>query len=218
METTLRDFDSKAWISRFGQALEDTAATARPTHVPLYVYRTTGRPHDRRERHRRYREVARLAKTDPYATKLFDESHLWLDTLPDGVQGILLEHPVIDHASSTGPSPALPLLRVLGEQRVDLATLIGDLAKLSVKVGGAYAATVLHRFLVAGQANRLHAHDVTVLHGLKLVEPIPLGRGAYLASYAELREHTRINLLFFGMKQKIGERVTGYVPDEPRAA
>ena len=131
--------------------------------------------------------MARLAKTDPYAAKLFDESHLWLDTLPDDVQDLLLEHPVIERAYSTGLSPAIRFGRLLGEIRVDLKSLVRDLAKLSVKVGGPYAATVLHRFLVAGQAIRLHAHDVTVIHGLKLDEPIPLGRGAFLAPYDAVR-------------------------------
>ena len=35
---------------------------------------------------------------------------------------------------------------------------------------------------------RLHAHEITVLHGLKLDEPVPLGRGAYLASYDAVRK------------------------------
>ena len=132
--------------------------------------------------------MAQLAKTDPYAAKLFDESHLWLDTLPDGVQDLLLEHPVIERACSAAPSQSLRFVRVLGGTRADLKSLIRDLAKLSVKVGGPYAATVLHRSLVAGQDRRLHAHDITVLHGLKLDEPIPLGRGAFLASYDVVRK------------------------------
>ena len=47
---------------------------------------------------------------------------------------------------------------------------------------------MLHRFLVAGEGVRLHAHEITVLHGLKLDEPVPLGRGAYLASYDAVRK------------------------------
>ena len=35
---------------------------------------------------------------------------------------------------------------------------------------------------------RLHAHEITVLHGLELDEPMPLGRGAYLDSYDAVRE------------------------------
>ena len=188
MTTTLQSFDRKVWINRFGQALEDTAATARPTHVPLHVYGVVDRDHQRREEHRRYREIAELAKTDAYAAKLFHESHLWLDALPDGVQDLLMEHPVIERACSAGSSQGLRFVRVLGEIRADVKSLIGNLAKLSVKVGGRYAATMLHRFLVAAEAMRVHAHDITVLHGLKLDEPIPLGRGAYLASYEAVRK------------------------------
>ena len=188
MTTTLQSFDRKAWISRFGQALEDTAATGRPTHVPLHVYGFVDRDHRRREEHRRYREMAELAKTDPYAAKLFHESHLMLDALPDGVQDLLLEHPAIEPACSAGPSEGLYFVRVFGAIRANVKSLIGHLAKLSVKVGGRYAATMLHRFLAAAEDRRLHAHDITVLHGLKLDEPIPLGRGAYLASYEAVRK------------------------------
>ena len=129
-----------------------------------------------------------LAKTNPYAAKLFDESHLWLDTLPDGVQDLLLEHPVVERACSAGSSQGLRFVRVLGEIRADVKSLIANLVTLSVKVGGRYAATMLHRFLVAGEHRRLHAHEITVLHGLKLDEPIPLGRGAYLDSYDAVRK------------------------------
>ena len=188
MKTTLRSFDRRAWINRFGQALEDTAATARPIRVPFRIHGVVDRVHERREEHQRYREMAQLTKTDPYAAKLFDESHLWLDTLPDDVQDLLLEHPVIERACSSGPSAGLRFRRVLGGIRADLKSLIRDLAKLSVRVGGPYAATVLHRFLVAAENRRLHAHDITVLHGLELDEPIPLGRGAFLASYDAVRK------------------------------
>ena len=188
MKTTLQSFDRKAWISRFGQALEDTAATAPPTWVPFHNHGPIDRVHHRREQHRRYREVAELARTDPYAAKLFDESHLWLDTLPDGVEDLPLEHPVIEHAWSRGSTEGFHFVRVRGGGHADVQFLIANLAKLSVKVGGPYAATMLHRFLVAGEGVRLHAHEITVLHGLKLDEPIPLGRGAYLASYGAVRK------------------------------
>ena len=188
MKTTLQNFDSKAWISRFGEALEDTAATARPHRVPFRVSGPIDRDHHRREQHRRYREMAELARTDRYAAKLFDESHLWLDTLPDGVEDLLLEHPVIEHAWSRGSRGGFHFVRVLERGHADVKFLIANLAKLSVKVGGKHAATMLHRFLVAGEGVRLHAHEITVLHGLKLDEPIPLGRGAYLASYDAVRK------------------------------
>ncbi|MDD9980907.1 MAG: HEPN domain-containing protein [Gammaproteobacteria bacterium] len=188
MTTTFENSDRKGWISRFGKALEDTAGTARPSGVDL---RTPGLMDEdlyQREQHRRYREMGELARTDPYAAKLFDESHLWLDGLPDGVLNLLLQHPVFEHAWSRGSREAFHFVRILGGGHADVESLIANLAKLSVKVGGKRAATMLHRFLVAGEGVRLHAHEITVLHGLKLEEPIPLGRGAYLASYDAARK------------------------------
>ena len=85
MPATLARFDFKEWIRRFGAALEDTAARARHMRVPFGIYGQVAT--DAREMHRRHQELGALARTDPYASKLFDESHLWLDTLPDGLQG-----------------------------------------------------------------------------------------------------------------------------------
>ena len=188
MITTLESFDRKGWISRFGAALEDTAATARSYGVPFPMYGSIDIDLYQREQHRRYRGMAELAKTDPYASKLFDESHLWLESLPDGVLNLLLEHPVIEHAWSGGSRDAFDFVKVLGGGHADVKFLIANLAKLSVKISGKRAATMLHRFLVAGEGVRLHAHEITVLHGLKLEEPVPLGRGAYLASYDAVRK------------------------------
>lgn len=188
MTTTLESFDREGWISRFGEALEDTAATAHPHGVPFRMYGPIDEGLYRREQHRRYRRMAELARTDPYAAKLFDESRLWLDALPDGVLDLLLEHPVIEHAWSRGSREAFHWVHMLGSGHADAKFLITNLAKLSVKVSGKRAATMLHRFLVAGEAVRLHAHEITVLHGLKLEQSIPLGRGAYLASYDAVRK------------------------------
>ncbi|MYN63778.1 MAG: hypothetical protein F4X11_01915 [Acidobacteria bacterium] len=138
--------------------------------------------------HRHYLEMASLANTDAYAAKLFEESHPWIDELPDGVLDLLREHPAIARAWSAGSEDGFHLGAVFGRGTDDVESLIGCLAKLSARVGGAYAATLLHRFLVAGNGVRLHAHEITVLHGLELDEPIPLGRGAYLASYDAVRE------------------------------
>lgn len=189
MTTRIDGFDYKRWVSRFGRALEDTAAIARLIRVPFGMYGTFERGSYRREMHRRYRAMAELARSDPYAAKLFDESRLWLDALPDGVLDLLLEHPVIEYAWSAGSREAFHFVQVLGGGHADVKFLISNLAKLSVKVGGKRAATMLHRFLVAGDGARLHAHEITVLHGLKLDESVPLGRGAYLASYEAVRKH-----------------------------
>lgn len=188
MTTTLESFDHTGWISRFGKALEDTAATARPHRVAFGTYGLVDRDLYRREQLRRYRGMAELARTDSYAAKLFDESHLGLKSLPEGVQDLLLEHPVVEQAWSRGSREAFHFVQVLGGGHADVKFLITNLAKLSVKVGGKRAATMLHRFLVAGEGVRLHAHEITVLHGLKLDETVPLGRGAYLASYDAVRK------------------------------
>ena len=132
--------------------------------------------------------MAQLSKADPYAAKLFDESFLWLDAVPDEVLDLLLEHPVIEQASSSGSRKAFHFVRLLGGGHADVKFLVRNLAKLSVKVGGKRAATMLHRFLVAGEGVRLHAHEIMLLHGLRLDEPIPLGRGAYLATYEAVRK------------------------------
>ena len=146
MKTALQSFDRKAWIRRFGQALEDTAAAARPTEVPLNMYGRVDRGLYRMEQHRLYREMAALAKTDAYAAKLFDESHLWLDSLPDGVQDLLLEHPVMHQAWSGGSREGFYRVRgPAGSGHADVQFLIANLAKLAVKAGGPYAATMLHR-------------------------------------------------------------------------
>ena len=189
MTRTLESFDRKGWISRFGKALEDTAAAARPHGVPFRMYGSTDRDVYRRDQHRSYRAMADLARTDSYAAKLFDESHLWLDSVPVGVLDLLLEHPVIEHAWSGGSREGFHFVQLLGHGHSDVEFLIANLAKLAVKAGGRRAATMLHRFLVAGEGVRLHAHEITVLHGLKLDEPVPLGRGAYLASYNAVRKH-----------------------------
>ena len=180
---TPEKFDRKAWILRFGATLERTVADVPHLDVPFQFVGTIRTDIYRREMYRRYLEMAALANTDAYAAKLFDKSHLWLDDLPDGVLDVLREHPAVAWAWSAGSGGGFDLGGVFGRTGSDVKPLIGCLAKLSARVGGEYAATLLHRFLVAGDDVRLHAHEITVLHGLKLDEPIPLGRGAYLDSY-----------------------------------
>ncbi len=188
MTATSEEFDRKAWIRQFGAALEDTLAGARHMRVPFGIYGTVRIDDYRGEMHRRYLEMARLANIDAYAAKLFDESRPWIDALPEGVVDVLREHPAIAQAWSAGSRDGFHLGDVFGRGSDDVMFLISFLAKLSARVGGAYAATLLHRFLVAGNGVRLHAHEITVLHGLELNEPIPLGRGAFLGSYEAVRE------------------------------
>ena len=188
MPATLARFDFKDWTNRFGAALEDTAARARHMRVPFGIYGSVPVDGYRREMHRRYQKLAALAKTDSYARKLFDESRLWLDALPDGVQDLLLEHPVIARVWSSGSREGFHFVRVLGHGHGDVKFLIANLAKLSVKVGGRHAATKLHRLLVAGAGVRLHAREIIVLHGLELDAPVTVGQGAFLAPYDAVRK------------------------------
>ena len=188
MPTTQSTFDRKTWVRRFGAALERTVAGADHMGVPFGIYGTVEIDAYQREMHRRFLDLAALANTDAYAAKLFDESYLRLDALPDDILNLLREHPAIAQAWSAGTGDGFRLGDVLGGGVGSVDFLISSLAKLSARVGGAYAATLLHRFLVAGNGMRLHAHEITVLHGLDLDEPMPLGRGAYLASYDAVRE------------------------------
>ncbi len=146
MPATPNEFDQKAWIRRFGAALERTVAGARHMGVPFGIYGTMRIGAARRERHRRYLEMAALANIDAYAAKLFDESHLWLDALPDGVLDLLREHPAIAQAWSAGSREGFHLGGVFGRVTDDVSSLIAQLAKLSARVGGAYAATPLRMY------------------------------------------------------------------------
>ena len=133
MPATLARFDFKEWTTRFGAALEDTAARARHMGVSFRLYGPMATDAYRRGMHRRYQELGALARTDPYARKLFDESHLWLDALPDGLQDLLLEHPVIARAWSGGSREGFRFVRVLGSGHGVVKFLIANLAKLSVR-------------------------------------------------------------------------------------
>ena len=145
MAETLARFNFKEWTGRFGAALEDAAARARPSGLPFGLYGTMPADAYRREMHRRYQELGTLARTDPFASKLFDESHLRLDALPNGLQDLLLEHPVFARAWSGGSREGFHFVRVLGGGHGDVKSLIANLAKLSVMVGGRHAATNVTR-------------------------------------------------------------------------
>lgn len=181
-------FDSKDWIRRFGATLEGVVDSAEDIGgVPFRSHSSIPIDDYQEGLRRRFRELAALANEHPYAAKLFDETRIWRDDVPDELQALLLEHPVLAQVWSAGPQDGLQLGNVTGPEHADLKGIASHLAKLSARVGGEYAATRLHRFLVAGQDKRLHAHEIMILHGLKIDEPISLGRGAYLADYSSVR-------------------------------
>ena len=183
-------FDSKDWIRRFGAVLEGVVDSAEDIRgVPFELHSPNVMPIDDYQEglRRRFRELAALANEHPYAAKLFDETRIRRDDVPDGLQALLLEHPVLAQVWTAGPQDGLQLGNVTGPEHADPKGIISHLAKLSARVGGDYAATRLHRFLVAGQDTRLPAHEIMILHGLKVDEPISLGRGAYLADYSSVR-------------------------------
>lgn len=181
-------FDNKDWIRRFGAALENVVNSAEHIHGVPFPFASPNLVEDYEEvlRHR-YRELATLANEYPYAAKLFDKSYIRLEDVPEGLQALLLEHPVLGQVWSAGSREGLHLGNVTGLGHTSVESIIANLAKLSARVGGEYAATRLHRFLVAGQDTRLHAHEITILYGLKTDEPVALGRGAYLANYNSVR-------------------------------
>lgn len=184
-------FNYRDWINRLGAALEQVAADIQPTGIP---FRTEHLPNPGpidlydEEIRRQYRQLAARARHDPHASALFDKSSLWLDTVPPDVIAILQEHPVLQRLWS-GPDSqdGFYFQRILSSGHVDLKSLVSYLAKSSVKSGGKRVATTLHRFLVAGEHKRLHAHEIIVLHGLLVDKHIDLGPGAYLASYEAVK-------------------------------
>ena len=132
-------FDSKNWIRRFGAALGDVVDSAEGFHGVLFgVHSPNVMPTDdyRKELRRRYRELAVLANEHPYAAKLFDESYILLEDLPDGLQALLLEHPILAQAWSADSQDGFRLGNVTGPLHAGTEWFIARLAKLSARVGG----------------------------------------------------------------------------------
>ena len=190
------EFDKSDWVSRLGAALEKIAAHTRPSGFsPVTAHLPNPGPIDLydREVHRQYRELAARARHDQRASELFDESFLWLDSVPPDITAILRAHPLLNGVwSRSDVCGGFHWQRLHGGGHVDLRFLVANLAKASVKLGGERVATMLHRYLVAGEHGRLPAHEVTVLHGLIVDDQVDLGPGSYLASYDSVK--TRFGL------------------------
>ena len=180
-------FNHRDWVNRLGAALEQVAACAHPSGFP---FRTEHLPNPGpidlydEEIHRQYRQLATRARRDPDASALFYRSSLRIETVPSDIGAILREHPTLKRTlAESGTPEGFHFQRILSGGHVDLTSLVSRLAKSSVKLGGKRVATMLHRYLVAGEHTRLHAHEIILLHGLIVDEHIDLGPGAYLASY-----------------------------------
>lgn len=181
-------FDHKDWIRRFGAGLERVVDAAEHFHgVPLRLRGSMRTEDFQAAWRRRYRALGALANEYPYAAKLFDKSYIWLDDVPNDVRDMLYEHPVLAAARATGSGEGFAVGTLASGSRIEAGPVVAHLAKLSVRMGGEYVATRLHRFLAAGAATRLHGHEIIVLYGLKVDEPVRLGRGAYLADYEAVR-------------------------------
>ncbi|MCY3827611.1 MAG: HEPN domain-containing protein [Rhodospirillaceae bacterium] len=183
----LATLDKQSWTIRLGNALERVAEEARPDGFPFRPQRLpvsgaadlADRKHDRE-----IRQLLAQALGDAHASEILERPTLWLDTVPPEVAAILREHPVLETAwSGSDPSEGFHWTNPMGGGHVDFKFFAANLARSSLKLGGERVATLLHRFLVAGRNTRLHAHEITVLHGLITGGRIELGTGAYLAPY-----------------------------------
>ena len=184
-------FDNRDWVSRLGAALDQVAARTRPRGVSFHTEHLPNPGPIRlyeKEVNRQYRQLAARARHDQQASELFDRSFLWLDSVPPDVIAILREHPLLYRLwSGSGSHDGFHWQGLLSGGHVDLKFLVSNLAKSSVKLSGKRVATMLHRFLIAGEHTRLHAHEITLLHGLIVDGRIDLAPGAYLASYETVK-------------------------------
>lgn len=183
-------FDAADWIARLAAALEDVAAQARPSfpfsletphYGPLDEYWSSIR--------RQYQALAARAKHDPAAAQHLAQSHLWLTSDPVKARAILREHPLL-RPGLIGSSKREGIGFILPTRDwfyIELKSLIAHLAKRAMQESGEQAAQLLHRYLTAGAAVKLPAHEITILHGLTLERRCDLGSEAYLAPYADVK-------------------------------
>lgn len=209
------DFDKNDWIARLGAALEQVAAETRPnfSFCPAFLPKPGSIELYDKELHRQYRLLAAHARHNQRASELFDRSFLSLKSPPAEAITILREHPLLSRAlSCSGSRDGFHFQCLADSGHVDPESLVGRLAKSSVRFGGKRVATLLNHFLFAGEyerlpareithpksripkkpPERLPAREITLLHGLIIDNPIDLGRGAYFASYDSVK--TRFGL------------------------
>lgn len=179
-----RSFCHKAWIDQLSLALSALVDSAK--HPPFTPQKasapaTRGIEEARQEDLQRYKDLGALARTSPYASRLFAETSFPVNDTPEWrtVADVIVDHPCFtgswfDRGTWKNDSPPLILLIV-------------SLVQLSVRRSGRHAATRLHRFLALGRRTLLPAYEITLLHGLEVSERIDLGGKAYLAPYDAVR-------------------------------
>lgn len=194
-DMALPDFDKNDWIARLGAALEQIAAETRPnfSFCPAFLPHLGSIELYDKELHRQYRLLAARARHNQRASELFDRSFLWINSIPPDTISILREHPLLRSVwADSGARDSFHFRCLADSGHVDLESLVGRLAKSSVRFGGTRVATLLNHFLFAGEHERLPAREITLLHGLIIDNPIDLGCGAYFASYDSVK--TRFGL------------------------
>ena len=180
-----KTFDQKDWINHLSGALSNLVDSTE--HPPFTPHKATtpalrNIEEGRRDDLQRYKDLGALARTSPYASKLFAETHFPVKDTSQwrAVVDLILDHPCFveswfdNAAHRDSGSPQFGLL-------------ISNLAKLSVRTSTRHAARRLHRFLVLGKCTLLPAYEITLLHGLHVSERMALGGKAYLAPYDAVR-------------------------------
>ena len=186
-------FDAEQWVLRMGKELECVASDADPCFFTWNAPPPWGataeqiREHDKRQ----YRDLARAARHEETAAKLFAESSLRLKADPQDARSVLREHPLLGPGlTDCGGVEAVGFLMPVKWFPVMLDQLIANLAKVAVRDGGESAARCFHKFLVAADADGtgVPGYEIIVIHGLDLDRRFELGHGAFLVPYRSVRK------------------------------
>ena len=154
------------------------------TGSPLHV-------HSAADRRCAYAILAERAHIDPAADKAFQATHMYPKTEPLTANAIIRAHPSLRKAFAQARSgESIDILLPTTFVSLHLTDIVGSLAKVAVKEDGAKAAALLNRYLTCGDNVLLPAHEVILVHGLDVTDPVDLGGHAFLASY----EHAKSKL------------------------
>ena len=133
--------------------------------------------------HQEFKEVEWIGHLAAALERVATEARLSLSSPPPNNLGIrpqlteaiaiLREHPLIKPGLRGSGIDERVLIRILNYFRAFfLRDLVANLAKLSVREGAKEAAQRLHRYLTADANGTIPAHEITVIHGLALKEPV----------------------------------------------